>query len=57
MKKEFTILADQVLSRQNETCKQQNKEEIDGTLMPLREKLLDVDGDMSDHHSNQRGMG
>jgi DNA anti-recombination protein RmuC len=57
MKKEFTILADQVLSGQNETRKQQNKEQIDGTLMPLREKLPDFDGDMSDHQSNQRGMG
>jgi DNA anti-recombination protein RmuC len=55
MKREFTILADQVLSCQNETLKEQNKEQIDGTLVPLREKLRDFD--MSDQHSNQRGIG
>jgi DNA recombination protein RmuC len=46
MKKQFAILADQVLTRQNETCKQQNMEQIDGILMPLQEKVRDFDGDM-----------
>ncbi len=36
---QFKVLAEEVMGRHGETFKQQNKEQLDGLLMPLREQL------------------
>ncbi len=41
MTKEFKLLADDVMSRHGEAFSKQNKEQIDATLTPLKEKIVE----------------
>ncbi len=48
---EFKLLADEIMSRHGESFTKQNKEQIDQTLTPLRERLSEFQKSLQDAHN------
>lgn len=48
MTREFKVLAEEVMSRHGQTFKQQNREQLDGLLNPLRQKIVEFQTGMTD---------
>ncbi|WP_417514935.1 DNA recombination protein RmuC [Minwuia sp.] len=48
MTKEFRLLAEEVMSKHSQTFKQQNREQLDGLLNPLRQKIVEFQIGMTD---------
>ncbi len=51
MTKEFRLLADDVMARHGESFSKQNKEQMDGLLLPLREKLTEFQQGLQTAHT------
>jgi DNA recombination protein RmuC len=51
MTREFKLLAEQIMSRHGENFSRQNKEQIDETLKPLREKLVEFQQGLQSAHT------
>ena len=48
MTKEFRLLAEEVMAKHGQTFKQQNREQIEGLLNPLRQKIVEFQQGMTD---------
>lgn len=48
MGKEFRLLAEEVMEKHGQTFKQQNREQIDGLLNPLRQKIVEFQSGMTE---------
>lgn len=48
MSREFKVLAEEVMSKHSQTFKQQNREQLDGLLNPLRQKIVEFQSGMTD---------
>ncbi len=51
MSKEFKLLAEEILSRHGETFTRQNREQVEGLLAPLREKLVEFQQGLQTAHT------
>jgi DNA recombination protein RmuC len=51
MKREFRVLAEEVMRQHGETFTRQNREQIDGLLVPLREKLAEFQPSLQTAHT------
>jgi DNA recombination protein RmuC len=48
MSREFKVLAEEVMTKHSQTFKQQNREQLDGLLNPLRQKIVEFQTGMTD---------
>lgn len=51
MAKEFKVLAEEVMSRHGEAFSRQNKEQVEGILAPLRERLVEFQSNLQAAHT------